>query len=336
MYLGAASCISYQDTIGDENPWNVLTELNSESQLIQPNYKEFVKPALLRRMSSALKMGVAGGKLSLQKAGLENCDAITVGTGLGCVRDTLKFMRVMYEEAETGLSPTSFIQSTHNSIAGQIALMLGNHGYNMTHVQGGLSLGYALSDAELLIGEDDAATVLVGAVDEKTEELVELLTKLATTANYDLPAIGEGGAFFLATKGKLGSSVAKVVELSLVNDHPVPSGHSSFQGGELSGSSILRSTGQLSPWKGGVPRSGEGVNSGGGQIDLVLSNTDEGFNYVRYSGEHFTSAGFGLFMALKAFEAGTVNVNGSSVEPKSILVRHSLFGQEFSILLEKV
>ena len=293
MYLGAASCISYQDTIGDENPWNLLTELNAESQLVQPNYKEFVKPALLRRMSSALKMGVAGGKLSLQKAGLENCEAITVGTGLGCVRDTLKFMKVMYEEAETGLSPTSFIQSTHNSIAGQIALMLGNHGYNMTHVQGGLSLGYALSDAELLIGEGDAKTVLVGAVDEKTEELVALLTKLAATANYDLPAIGEGGAFFLASKEKLSSSVAKIVELSMT----------------------------------------DAINA---EADVVLSNTDEGFDYVNYSGEHFTSAGFGLFLALKAFEAGTVKVNGASIEPKSVLVRHSLFGQEFSILLEKV
>lgn len=293
MYLGAASCISYQDTFGGENPWNALVEGNAESQLIQPDYKEFVSPAMLRRMSSALKMGVAGGKSCLQKSGLETCDAITVGTGLGCVRDTLRFMKVMYEEAETGLSPTSFIQSTHNSIAGQIALLLGNHGYNMTHVQGGLSLGYALSDAELLIGEGDAKTVLVGAVDEKTEELVELLTKLAATANYDLPAIGEGGAFFLASKEKLSSSVARVVELSMT----------------------------------------DAINA---EADLVLSNTDEGFNYVKHSGEHFTSAGFGLFMALKAFEAGTVTVNGASIEPKSILVRHSLFGQEFSILIEKV
>lgn len=303
-------------------------EANVESQLIQPDYKEFVSPAMLRRMSSALKMGVAGGKSCLQKSGLETCDAITVGTGLGCVRDTLRFMKVMYEEAETGLSPTSFIQSTHNSIAGQIALLLGNHGYNMTHVQGGLSLGYALSDAELLIGEGDAETVLVGAVDEKTDELVELLTKLAATSNYELPAIGEGGAFFLASKEKLGSSVAKVVELSLVNDPSVrlrrtPPLSRGGTGALIQG----QSEEQLPSLEGG---------GGGGQIDLLLSNTGEGFNYVKYSGEHFTSAGFGLFMALKAFEAGTVNFNGSSVEPKSILVRHSLFGQEFSILLEKV
>lgn len=298
MYLGAASCISYQDTFGGENLpndrdrlWSALVEVNAESQLVQPDYKEFVSPAMLRRMSSALKMGVAGGKSCLQKSGLETCDAITVGTGLGCVRDTLRFMKTMYEEAETGLSPTSFIQSTHNSIAGQIALLLRNHGYNMTHVQGGLSLGYALSDAELLIGEGDAETVLVGAVDEKTDELVELLTKLAATVNHDLPLIGEGGAFFLVSKERLPSSIAKVVELSMTDS----------------------------------------INA---EVDLVLSNTGEGFNYVKYSGEHFTSAGFGLFMALKAFEFGSVNIEGTIIEPKRILVHHKLFDQELSILLE--
>lgn len=294
MYLGAATCISFQDTFGNENPWNSLVDINSETQLIQPDYKEFVSPAALRRMSSVLKMGAAGGKSCLDKAGLENADAITVGTGLGCVRDTLKFLKAVYEDGEGGLSPTAFIQSTHNSIAGQLALMLGNHGYNMTHVQGALSLGYALSDAELLIGEGDAKTVLVGAVDEKTDELIDLLSKLAGTVSYKLPTIGEGGAFFLASKEKLSSSVAKMVGLNLSRKLEV-------------------------------------------DADLVLSNTNEGFNYTQFSGEHFTSVGFGLFMALKAFEAGKVdNSHVSFDHPTRILVHHQLLGQEMSILLEKL
>ena len=294
MYLGAPTCISFQDTFGNENPWNSLEIVTAESQLVQPNYKEYVSPASLRRMSTVLKMGVAGGKSSLQNSGLESCDAITVGTGLGCVRDTLKFLKAVYADQESGLSPTAFIQSTHNSIAGQLALLLGNHGYNMTHVQGALSLGYALSDAELFIREGDAKTVLVGAVDEKTDELVELLSKLSETVNYPLPEIGEGGAFFLASNEKLDSSLAKMSKLSL--------------------------TDKISD-----------------EVDLVLSNTYGGFNYTQFSGEHFTSPGFGLFMALKAFEAGKVDTNHISFEnPKRILVHHKLLGQEMSILLEKV
>lgn len=313
MYLGSATCISFQDSFGNENLpkdrdglWNSLVAINSETQLVQPDYKEFVSPAALRRMSSVLKMGAAAGKSCLQQAGLENADAITVGTGLGCVRDTLKFLSAVYQDGEGGLSPTAFIQSTHNSIAGQLALMLGNHGYNMTHVQGALSLGYALSDAELLIGEGDAETVLVGAVDEKTDELVELLSKLSDTANYKLPIVGEGGAFFLASKEKLGSSVAKVIEVSVSNSTSSGSKH------------------QL-PSFGGV---------GGG---LLLSNTNQGFNYTQFSGEHFTSVGFGLFLALKAFEAEKVDNHHISFDhPTRILVHHRLLGQEMSILLEKV
>ena len=176
----------------------------------------------------------------------------------------------------------------------------------MTHVQGALSLGYALSDAELLIGEGDAETVLVGAVDEKTDELVELLSKLAATTNFPLPTVGEGGAFFLASKEKLNSSVAKVIELNLTSG------------------ANARSESQLLSF-GGV---------GGG---LVLSNTEKGFNYTQFSGEHFTSVGFGLFMALKAFEAGKVDNNPVSFDhPKRILVHHQLLGQEMSVLLEKV
>ena len=52
---------------------------------------------------------------------------------------------------------------------------------------------------------------VVGAVDEKTDELVELLSKLSEKTNYPLPTVGEGGAFFLASKEKLSSSLAKVI-----------------------------------------------------------------------------------------------------------------------------
>lgn len=300
MYLGAASCISFQNTFGNqgcsENPWNLLETLTGNSALIQPNYKEFVKPAQLRRMSSALKMGVAGGKRCLQQAKLQNCNAISVATGLGCVRDTLKFLSSVYHDKEAVLSPTAFIQSTHNSIAGQLALMLGNHGYNMTHVQGACSLGYALSDAELLLAEGDAETVLVGAVDEKTQELEKLLQELANKTAYPLPPIGEGAAFFLASKRKLNTSVARVVqlELSAYNHEQQP-------------------------------------------YDLLFSNTTKGFNYAQFSGTHFTAVGFGLFLALKALEAGEIHNQYITFDnPKRIWVEHRLLGQEMSILLEKV
>ncbi|MDP6908872.1 MAG: beta-ketoacyl synthase chain length factor [Flavobacteriales bacterium] len=298
MYLGAANCISFQDSFLADAPWASLKEINEESKLLGPNYKQYVKPAAIRRMSTVLKMGAAGGSECLKQAGFQKTDAIIVGSGLGCVRDTLRFLKAVYEEDENTLSPTAFIQSTHNSIAGQLALMLGNHNYNMTHVQGNLSLAYALSDAELLINEGDAETVLVGGVDEKTEELTELLSGLANTANYSLPRIGEGAAFFMASKQKLNSSVARMEKLEMTAPSSV-------------------------------------------DADLILTNApgkfDRAFNYIPFSGEHFTSVGFGLYLGMKALEKGSIDCSDLKVaEVKSVLVHHGLFGQETSITLEKV
>jgi len=287
-----------------------LTKLNAETQLIEPNYKEFVKPAQLRRMSTVLKMGAAGGKTCLQNSSLTQTDAIIVGSGLGCVRDTLRFLKAVYQDDESTLSPTAFIQSTHNSIAGQLALMLQNHNYNMTHVQAALSLGYALSDAELLLTEDDARTILIGAVDEKTDELVALLSGLAKTANTHLPVIGEGAAFFIASQEKLSTSVAKLTGLRMSAHLPFPK----------------KNQDKLSQEKGDR-----------NQSNLLLTNSDSGFNYTQFSGEYFTSVGFGLFLGLKALEAGSVDCPFLKIsEIKTVEVRHTLFGQEMSILLEKV
>jgi len=78
-----------------------------------------------------------------------------------------------------------------------------------------------------------------------------------------------------------------------------------------------------------------------GEFDLILSNaaseTKGAFDYTNFCGEHFTAPGFGLFLALKAIEAGTVNTEGVSEDDvKRVLVHHRLFGQELRIVLEKV
>ena len=51
-------------------------------------------------------------------------DAIITGTGLGCLEDTEKFLTAMVTNKEEFLTPTSFIQSTHNTVSAQIALLL--------------------------------------------------------------------------------------------------------------------------------------------------------------------------------------------------------------------
>ena len=54
------------------------------------------------------------------------------------------------------LTPTSFIQSTHNTVGGQIALELQCKGYNFTYVHGSNSFESALLDAKLQLELNEA------------------------------------------------------------------------------------------------------------------------------------------------------------------------------------
>ncbi len=136
---------------------------------MEPDYKKFINPVAIRRMSKILKMGTTSAKIALNDAGLDNVDAIVLGTGFGCFSDTTVFLDAMLDNAEKQLTPTAFIQSTHNSVNSQIALMLKCNGYNYTYSHGGLSFENALTDAIMLLNDKDAENVLVGGFDEITD-----------------------------------------------------------------------------------------------------------------------------------------------------------------------
>ena len=132
VYINSAACISVQDTLNE----NFFQNLQSENSVqivkaIEPNYKEFIPPAASRRMSKTVKMSTVASQYALKEAGIEKPDAIIVGTGMGCSQDSEKFLKNVLENNEEFLTPTFFIQSTHNTVSGQIALGLQCHGYNV-------------------------------------------------------------------------------------------------------------------------------------------------------------------------------------------------------------
>ena len=66
-------------------------------------------------------------------------EAIITATSLGCLADTEKFLSSMVNNEPSMLNPTPFIQSTFNTIGGQLALITGNKGANITYVHRGFS-----------------------------------------------------------------------------------------------------------------------------------------------------------------------------------------------------
>ncbi|UPQ74332.1 beta-ketoacyl synthase N-terminal-like domain-containing protein [Chryseobacterium nepalense] len=230
VYINSAACISVQDTLNENFLENLKPEYSTlVLKAIEPVYKEFIPPAMIRRMSKTVKMSSVASHYALKEAGIENPDAIIVGTGIGCSQDSEKFLKNVLDNNEEFLTPTYFIQSTHNTVAGQIALGLQCHAYNFTYVNTSSSLEFSFLDAKLQIIDGDAENVLVGSTDEQTERTMELY-KLNKTIKKeeDLPVDylnsethgvvwGEGASFFVLGKEKAVNCYAQLKDIQIVN-----------------------------------------------------------------------------------------------------------------------
>lgn len=160
----------------------------------EPDYKNYIPDAgLRRRMSRVIRMSVASALMALEDSGRGETDAIVTGTGWGCLADTEKFLISILENSERLLNPSSFIQSTSNTIGAQIALMLEDKHYNSTYVHGGSSFESALLDSSLLISEGKKR-ILAGGFDELTLTKSHLLERMGMWKKY-IP--GEGSHFFV-------------------------------------------------------------------------------------------------------------------------------------------
>jgi len=230
VYVNSVGSISAQKTFDNTQ---FLEEIISYNEtvlpVVSPNYKDYIPPAAARRMAKGIKMGVVASKLALEEAGLENVDAIITGTGMGCVRDSEKFVSAIIDNDEQYLTPTSFIQSTHNTVGGQIALGIKCKGYNFTYVHASNSFESSLLDAKLMLNCNEATNILIGGVDEigeHTTKLHRLVDHVKETPSNSLEVIhsntkgaifAEGANFFVLGNHKNESSYAEVVGVRMYN-----------------------------------------------------------------------------------------------------------------------
>jgi 3-oxoacyl-[acyl-carrier-protein] synthase II len=192
VYILSASAISPQGTF---NPSEFLQPVNTTADgklfVIDPDYRQFINPVAIRRMSRLIKMGISAGMNSLKLAAVEVPDAIITGTGLGSMTDMEHFLKDMISMKEQALNPTYFIQSTYNSVNGWIALQTKSTGYNQTYVNRGFSLELSLLDGQLFLNDyTQRKTALVGSFDELTHDYFIVKDK----CNYwkkDIPASQE-------------------------------------------------------------------------------------------------------------------------------------------------
>ena len=146
----------------------IAADITIDSMEQLADYKEYISPKEGRRMGKLMKAATLTSLMVLREAGIECPDAIITATANGMLETSEKFLVDMVDNGEETLSPTLFMQSTHNTIGSAIAIRTQCHGYNITYTQGKDSMKWALRDAERLIRMGKAKTVLVGCHDESS------------------------------------------------------------------------------------------------------------------------------------------------------------------------
>ncbi len=226
VFIISSSCISAQHSFEKDDFLKEIVHKNDVMlSAIEPDYKSLIPSRNLRRMSRIIKMGVATSKQALSRAEKDIPDAIITGTGFGCMKDTVKFLNLMIKNREEMLNPTPFIQSTHNTIGAQIALLLKCRQYNFTWVHRAVSFESALIDSKMFLSENPGKTILAGGIDEIIPESLKILQRLGKIKNKAVNNLnlyssntrgsiaGEGAAFFAVGDKKAVNAMAKIKDV---------------------------------------------------------------------------------------------------------------------------
>jgi len=331
MYVCGSGNVSAQRLGADGWPEVWTIPPGDRLALQEPDYGQLFDPKIIRRMSRVIRMGVAAAHQAARADEGRGPTSIIAGTAYGCLADTEVFLRKMIEQDEAFLSPTAFIQSTHNTVAGQIAMMLRCHGHNNTFVHRGLSFEHALLDAALLLEEEPTQRILVGGVDEITESSLSLLKRFGVyrgdhgKRGY---VAGEGSSFFLLTASRGNDFPVRIRELVAGEDtspesmrlaldqvlassrHPIDLVLHGEPGGEFEAKA-------RPPW---LPEPLESVPRLG---------------FKPFCGEFPTASAFGLWMACGILEGRAVPDGGPAVQGKvqTILLVNTYLDRYYSMML---
>lgn len=319
---------------------NVLT-------CVQPNFKDYINPIQMRRLSRMLRIGLSSAIICLREANVQMPDGIITATGYGFLDETAKFLRELLEQGERQLTPTYFMQGTSNALAGLVALTIKCMGYNNTYVSKGFAFENALIDAMMQLNENPAANLLIGSYDEAAEvqynasirashfktEYINNLSLFETNTKGSIQ--GEGSAFFMLSGEASTSSWCILRDMQMVYKPAT---------GELE-SSLSAFLADFKLRSDNIDLIISGV-SGDVQHDEYLNSfIDAHFNetmktrFKHLSGEYCTATSFALWLGasiLKRQQIPEIVKILSSQQPQkleTILIINQYMGKSFTFLL---
>ena len=144
---------------------NPITDGEASTQF--PDTSELLDRNETRRLPPIVKAALYNALKCLQLAGSPAIEGIITGTGKGAVNSIEKFQTDIIEYNETALNPAVFIQSTHNTLGGLIAIRLDATVHNSTHVNLNQTVLNVLLESSSLL-KAGKAPLLIGFFDEVT------------------------------------------------------------------------------------------------------------------------------------------------------------------------
>lgn len=227
MYIRDLRCISPQRTFDGEGLFTDGPIVHSGSQYWaeEPSYAGTIPNGLLRRMGKSVRMAT-GAAMPLLTG--HKVDGIIIGSTDGGMEDCHRFLNQVIEYNEGTLTPTTFVQGSPSAVAGGLALMARNSGYNNTHANKGISFENCLMDAWLLMKEGAVERMMVGCVEEISPAQFRIETLAGYIKQDEVRADGlfqsttagavngEGAAMFIVQDSSE-NAVAEIVDFDMVS-----------------------------------------------------------------------------------------------------------------------
>ncbi len=349
VFIRGTGNISIQNTLGKMGIDEPISYSDPYVHCLEPDYKDYISPIALRRMSSIIKRAITSSLFCVKESGIDCPDAIVSGTGLGCIEDTEKFLKAMIDNKEQFLQPTYFIQSTHNTISSQVALQLKCHSYNNTYSHRGISFESALMDVFILFKTGIIRSALVGGHDEMTPNYFLQLKKIDFWKNQITNSLeihksntpgsfaGEGNVCFMLSDIADEKNYAEIADVKMLykvkNEDELLSSVSDF----LAESNLT--PGDIDLLMTGV--SGD-VNTDPTYFNLsnkLFPNSLHAY-YKNLCGEFFTAPAFGLWSAATCLKNNNVldiqKLNSVRKEKiKTVLLYNQYKNKNHSLILLK-
>ena len=338
IYIQAAEQISIQQPLSEQWMDDSIYYDDALVKAVDPSFRDYLAPNDARRMGKLMKRALVTTLKVLESSQVKQPEAVIAGTGLGSLDYSERFLDALTENGEKTLSPTFFMQSTHNTVGSTLSIYTHNHGYNTTYSHGSLSFDLALLDAWMQIQLGSISTALVGGYDEMVESYFDLLAKTGYVGVRGMVPCAEVSMSMMLNTDSGRNPLCELAGISIFHNP-------SKDRLKTLTEKMLSEAGMSWVDVGCVMT---GVNGNASNDKPYLQLVEEYFpdkpilRYKHIFGENYTSSSLGLYAAAHCLSRGVIPSSmyltphtSASSQIQSILIVNVVGGKDYSFVLLK-